>query len=318
VNRVVDAGFAVKLFIDALLPQSAINKASRANVQKAKEVLAAARTAQDKNATDIQEKQLNIALVQAETAKAEAARDLVNAEGGTEDPGAPLTDTSADIKFFNLLGAGFPRGKCECGVCDKGYIGGRRLICPKKLKKTGLISVTEANFNKFIQLARQGNERLFARLHRWKIMRFNPFSHAKNIDCITESILKLECKYFRVSWEAYTFRFVTLRSTEVNWDNELDLKTLREKYIQNVDARRETVQLNLTCHAPMTKMLPFMATIVTRAQARTALHPKTRSPVTVLTTTVSRPARFHRCITALRAGFCTFRFRRAPAVSLSY
>ena len=60
---------------------------------------------------------------------------------------------------------------------------------------------------------------------------------AKNIDCITESILKLECKYFRVSWEAYTFRFVTLRSTEVNWDNELDLKTLREKYIQNVDAQ---------------------------------------------------------------------------------
>jgi len=53
VNRVVDAGVAGKLFLDALLPQSARNKASRANVQKAKEVLAAARTAQDKKATDI-------------------------------------------------------------------------------------------------------------------------------------------------------------------------------------------------------------------------------------------------------------------------
>ena len=38
-NRVVDAGVAGKLFLDALLPQSARNKASRANVQKAKEVL---------------------------------------------------------------------------------------------------------------------------------------------------------------------------------------------------------------------------------------------------------------------------------------
>jgi hypothetical protein len=87
-----------------------------------------------------------------------------------------VTGTTHDLKVFKILGLPFPTREWELLIGDKAYGGATQVVTAFKNPKGATVAKQKRRINKFLQIVRSPVERCFARLHRFRTLRFSRFS----------------------------------------------------------------------------------------------------------------------------------------------